>query len=125
MVEVKIKELKYIKDIPLEFLKIAIDAGEVRKGNTIGLMVRPVGVVSEEDVLIELKLTSDGQEELIREGAVIPIEGCNSVCFLGQEWTVYLERFKSSENVRLRKDRGFVPSESIRERRLSPGAVSD
>lgn len=102
MVEVKIKELKYIRDIPLEMLQEAVDAGELRKGKIIGILVRPVGIVSSEDFLIELKLTDDRQGDLIKIGAILPVDSCGSLCFLSPEWHVYLEKLYSEEKVQLR-----------------------
>ena len=52
MVEVLIKKLLYIKDIPVELLKKALSIGELNSGKTIGLEVQPEG---EEKAFIELK----------------------------------------------------------------------
>ena len=125
MVEVLIKELKYIQYVPDEMLKAALDSGELRKGKIVGLMVRPIGVVSEEDVLIELRLSEDGQAGLLKAGVIIPIESSGSICYFGTEWPAYLERLKEHDLVRLKKDVGFVPTEAINDRRMRVSAFSE
>ncbi|MCX6695721.1 MAG: hypothetical protein NTU61_05450 [Candidatus Altiarchaeota archaeon] len=125
MVEVKIKELSYIQDIPVDMLQDAIDAGEVRKGRTVGLMVRPVGVVSDGDVLIELKLTEDGQEELVKVGAIIPVESSGNVCVLRPEWSMYIEQLKEEEKMQLENFTVVVREDSHIAAGVVPGAVSD
>lgn len=88
MVDVVIDEVKYITDIPIELLSQAISAGEIRKGKVIGLVVKPHSEPNE-DVLIELKLETDGQENLIHRGTVIPIEQKGRVYVLDEGWETY------------------------------------
>ncbi len=72
MTEVIVEKLVYIKDIPIEMLKKAIEVGELRKGKTVGLVVHKAN--PGEDILIDLRIEKDGQEKLISKGSVISIE---------------------------------------------------
>ncbi|MFH1404262.1 MAG: hypothetical protein ABIH11_08345 [Candidatus Altiarchaeota archaeon] len=101
MVEVRVNKLVYIKDIPLELLKEAIKAGQLSKGKYVGLLVKPDEA---DEALIELKIMEDGQEELIREGQVIPIDQVGEVFVLDSSWRVYLEREREESDVRRKND---------------------
>lgn len=91
--EVLVKEIRYIKGIPEELTEKAMEAGEVRKGSTVGLDVEFNGHA--DGVLIELKLTMDGQERLVRRGMFIPVEEGSSHFYLTEEWECYAEKSRA------------------------------
>jgi len=86
--EVYIKKIRYVNDMPEELTQKAIEAGELKKGSVIGLDVKfkDYGV----EGLIELRLTKDGQEKLVKEGSVIPVEDANSIYYLREDWIDFL-----------------------------------
>ncbi|MFC2163142.1 hypothetical protein ACFLRF_05625 [Candidatus Altiarchaeota archaeon] len=89
MVQVKIREFLYIKDIPVELTAKAIMAGELTRGKTVGLDVEtPAG----HDALIELLIKDDGQTELLHPGQVIPVESSGSLFVMDDSWMKYRER---------------------------------
>jgi len=87
--EVFIKKIRYVNEVPEELTQRAIEAGELKKGSIIGLDVK----FKEYDVegLIELKLTKEGQEGLIKEGNTIPVEDSSSIYHLREDWVDFLE----------------------------------
>lgn len=88
--EALVKEIRYIKGIPEELTEKAMEAGEVRKGSTVGLDVEFNGHAAR--VLIELKLMRDGQEKLVRRGMFIPVEEGSSHFYMTEDWKCYAEK---------------------------------
>jgi hypothetical protein len=82
---VVIHKIEYINDIPIEYTQQAIDAGEIKKGKKVGLLVSPVDD-PDKQVRIEIPIQKDGQERLIRKGRVILIEDKHERLRLHDNW---------------------------------------
>jgi hypothetical protein len=89
MVEIVIKKFWYIKDIPVELLGKAVEAGELRRGKFVGLQVQ---LDSGDKAFIELRLMLDGQEKLIREGQAFSVEQVGGIFVMDSSWGMYLEK---------------------------------
>jgi hypothetical protein len=89
MMNVFIKKVRYVNEVPEELTEKAIEAGELKKGSVVGLDVKfwEYGV----EGLIELKLTKDGQEKLVKEGKITPVEDAGSIYYLREDWVNFLE----------------------------------
>ncbi len=89
MFEVVLDEIKYIKDVPQEMTDEAILQGCIRKGAVVGLTVHPT---EDEDnkVLLDVRLTREGQEKLLTPGARIPLDGQGSTYLISEGWEQYL-----------------------------------
>ncbi|MFH1126268.1 MAG: hypothetical protein V1703_04015 [Candidatus Altiarchaeota archaeon] len=87
--EVLIKKIMYIVGVPAELTAKAVAAGEIKKGSIVGLNVEFIGQGIEG--LIELRILRNGQESLVREGAVIPVEEGESMFFMQEHWSDYSE----------------------------------
>ncbi|GEM_PF-3364914 len=104
MTDVLIKELKYIKGIPVELLDEAVKAGEIRKGKVVGLIVSPVENLAE-NVLIELELRKNGEEKAIKNGRVIPVDSRGDGYVLLEGWDAYPEIKSDKSASKQRKPR--------------------
>ncbi|MBD3387354.1 MAG: hypothetical protein GF416_00205 [Candidatus Altiarchaeales archaeon] len=90
MFEVVFEDLEYIRDVPVELTEKAVEAGLVGKGTILGVIVRSLeGQVDR--LHLEVKLTHEGQEKLLKKGSRLPLEGQESVYFLADCWTDYLK----------------------------------
>lgn len=68
-----IEGIKYINDIPEELTEKAIEAGEIKKGSTVGVLIHPIDD-PQNRVLIELRITRKGQEKMVIKGCAMPLE---------------------------------------------------
>lgn len=91
MFEVVVEGLKYLQGIPVEMTDEAVLAGDLRVGCIVGLSVSPVGDESNK-MLIEVRLSEDGQDELIKPGLTLPLDGQGSVYHIRPDWRRYLPR---------------------------------
>ena len=123
--DVLIKKIRYVHGIPTELTEQAVSAGEIRRGSIVGLDVEFNGYDTK--ALIDLKVTKDGQEKLVREGCRIPVEEANSLYFMTDDWTSYLETERCEKAVKpeplhayetLMKSRGAYAA-SIEEKTLA------
>jgi hypothetical protein len=87
--EVLIKKIRYIQGIPTELTEKAVSAGEIRRGSVVGLDVEFKDCATQ--ALIELRIAKEDQEKLVRQGCIIPVEEVNSIYFMTDDWTNYLE----------------------------------
>jgi len=107
MMDVLINGIRYVQGIPTESTEKAVSAGEIRRGSIVGLDVEFIGYGTQ--ALIDLKLTKDGQEKLIRQGCRIPVEEANSLYFMTDGWTDYLEISRCEKAV---KDKSLLTGET-------------
>lgn len=86
-----VERLEYVRDVPVELTESALLAGALGKGSVVGVVVYPVSDAGNK-VLIEVKLTDDGQVELLKPGMKVPLVDCGGRYFFTQEWQQYLMR---------------------------------
>ncbi|MBU0762122.1 MAG: hypothetical protein KKD39_03790 [Candidatus Altiarchaeota archaeon] len=91
-----IEEIKYIRDIPGELTEKAIAAGELRKGAVVGLFVHPVEN-EKNSVLIELKLTKEGQEKAVKKGFNVPLEPVGDRYVMTDDAIEYILRMQNRQ----------------------------
>ncbi len=87
MFEAVVEGIRYVKDVPVELTEEALDAGVLGKGSVVGL---DVTVESGETVLVEVRLTQAGQEQLVKKGVKIPLEGRGGRFTCAAGWREYL-----------------------------------
>ncbi len=92
-----IEDIIYISDIPRELTQNAIDAGEIRKGSVLGVMISPLEN-PENKTLIELKMAKNGQEKMVRRGARIPLEYAGSHYFISDDALEYMIQTRGRED---------------------------
>jgi hypothetical protein len=86
--EIVIKSLTYIRDVPIELTREAVSAGALKKGVVVGLLVKPVEDMSKE-VLVEVKLKEDCQAALVQAGLKVNIVECNGIYYFDPDWQDY------------------------------------
>ncbi|MFH1055881.1 MAG: hypothetical protein V1744_07305 [Candidatus Altiarchaeota archaeon] len=89
MFEVVVDGLSYIRGIPVELTDSARAGGELRRGCVVGLLVHPVDDACG-GVVVEVKLTEEGQERLISPGLRVPLEGEGLMLRFALGWSEYL-----------------------------------
>ena len=93
--EVLVKKIKYIRGIPEEMTGKAMAAGELKTGSIVDLEVFFKNYNTE--ALIELHLTREGQEALVKEGLLIPVEDRAQKYYLLDNWTLYSKKTTEAE----------------------------
>jgi len=73
MFEVVVSGLSYIRGVPVELTGDAIEAGMLRRGCVVGLTVHPPSDPGNK-VLVEVRLTDEGQGKRLKPGQVIVLE---------------------------------------------------
>ena len=91
MFEVIVDALVYIQGVPVELTEAAVSEGGLRAGEVVGLMVAPLADQSAK-VLVEVRLSEEGQQELIKPGLTIQLGGEGGVFRIGSDWRRYLPR---------------------------------
>ena len=90
MLEILIEKVEYIAGVPIELTKQAIEAGAIRKGEIVGLLVSTIDNPSKK-FRIELRVREKGQEKLIKAGKRIPVtELIDGRYVLYNDWEYYL-----------------------------------
>lgn len=115
--DVLIKKIAYIRGIPEWLTAKAVDGGEIKKGSIVGLNVEFKEYAVES--LIELRLIREGQEKLIKEGALIPVEEAGSTYFMEDYWMNYAKTSQDVQKKKLPKKQGIF-TKLAAERMIEP-----
>ena len=89
MFEVVVDEVKYIWDVPAELTEEAVSAGALKRGSVVGLLVHPPSE-PENKVLVDVKLACEGQENMIKPGLRLPLDGEGGIFSFSRDWREYL-----------------------------------
>lgn len=96
MFEIVVRGIKYIKGIPIELTEKALKEGLIRRGSDVGVEARERGRDGSR-VMLEIRISEDGQAGLFKPGAVIPVDNKTGSYRINSSWQDYLKILSSEK----------------------------
>ncbi|MFC2154493.1 hypothetical protein ACFLRC_03305 [Candidatus Altiarchaeota archaeon] len=91
-----VEKVEYIRGIPLDLLDKALEAGEVRKGSKVGLIVYPVNAPSRH-LEVEVVLDNDLQANYLSRDSVLPLISKGAILRFHPRWREIIEENQSKQ----------------------------